>query len=138
LIGGFAWTAVGTYFITYFIGGPQQYFFYNFLGINVILASAALFLLLSSVPADYVQKKYPQGNRLIHFIGQTSLAIYLLHIIVLELLQKGFFGVQISITTINPIAEIPLATIITLLICVGILYPVSKIPILKKIVGIID
>ena len=134
---GFAWTAIGTYFITYFVGGTEQYFFYNFLSINVILASVAMFMLLRAVPADYVEKKSNSANRLIHFISQCSLAIYLMHVIVLESLQRGYFGVRISITTINPIVEIPLVTVVTLLICLAVLYPVSKIPGLKKIVGII-
>jgi surface polysaccharide O-acyltransferase-like enzyme len=136
LFSGFAWTIIGTYLITFFVGGQLQYFFYNFLGINVILASTALFLLLNTIPTDYVKKKSFSTNRLIHFIGQSSLAIYLMHVIVLESLHRGFFGVQISITTINPILEIPLATAITFFICLILLYPASKIPLLKKIIGI--
>ena len=134
---GFAWTVVGTYLITYFVGGHLQYFFYDFLSINVILAAAALFMLLSHIPADYVGRKSLRTNKLVHFIGQSSLAIYLLHIVVLESLHRGFFGVQISIMSLNPILEIPLATAITLFICLIILYPASKIPALKKLIGII-
>ncbi len=113
-----------------------QYFFYDFLGINVILASASLFMLLSTVPSDYVEKRSKPVNRLIHFIGQSSLAIYLLHIIVLESLQRGFFGVRISIATMNPVFEIPLVAALTLLICLIVLYPASKISVLKKILGV--
>ena len=133
LIAGFTWTIVGTYIITYFVGGQLQYFFYDFLGINVILASASLFMLLSTVPSDYVEKRSKPVNRLIHFIGQSSLAIYLLHIIVLESLQRGFFGVRISIATMNPAFEIPIVAALTLLICLIVLYPASKISVLKKI-----
>ena len=59
-----------------------------------------------------------------------------MHIIVLESLQRGFFGVRISIVTMNPVYEIPLAAAITLLICLIVLYPVSKISVLKKIIGV--
>ena len=134
---GFTWTVVGTYLITYYVGGHLQYFFYDFLSINVILASAALFMLLNHIPADYVERKSLRANKLVHFIGQSSLAIYLLHIVVLESLHRGFFGVQISIMSLNPILEIPLVTAITLFICLIILYPASKIPALKKLIGII-
>jgi surface polysaccharide O-acyltransferase-like enzyme len=138
LFAGFAWTAIGTYLITYFVGGQLQYFFYDFLSVNVVLASVALFLLLKAVPSDYVAKKSLSTNRVMLFISQCSLAIYLMHIIVLEALQKGYFDVRISISTINPIFEIPLVTAVTLLVCLMILYPLSKIPIFRKIIGIID
>ncbi len=136
LLAGFAWTVIGTYLITYFVGGTLQYFFYDFLGINVILASGALFILLNAIPTDYIEKRSKPVNRLIHYIGQSSLAIYLMHIIVLESLQRGFFGVRISIVTMNPVYEIPLVTALTLLICLTVLYPVSKISALKKIIGV--
>jgi surface polysaccharide O-acyltransferase-like enzyme len=135
---GYIWTAVGTYLITYFVGGQTQYFFYGFLTANVILVSAALFLLLKNVPASYIQKKSPTANRLLHFVSQCSLAIFLLHVVILESLQNGYFGFRISITSMNPIYEIPLITVVTLLICLAILYPVSKISGLRKIVGISD
>ncbi len=134
---GFAWAAIGTYFITYYIGGSKEYFFMDFVSINIILASAAVFLILRKVPADYVEIKSKPANRVIHFIGQCSLAIYLLHIIILESLQRGYFGFQISINTMNPIVEIPLVAIMTLVICLGVLYPFSKIPEIKKIIGVL-
>jgi surface polysaccharide O-acyltransferase-like enzyme len=136
LIIGFSLTAIGTYLLTYFIGGPRQYFFYDYLGIDVVVLSASLFLLLKSVPSNYIEKKSFSLNKIIHFISASSLAIFLIHVIVLESIERGYFGFRISITTMNPIVEIPLATAVTLLICLGILYPVSKVPILKKIVGI--
>jgi surface polysaccharide O-acyltransferase-like enzyme len=154
LFAGFAWTVVGTYLITYFVGGTLQYFFYDFLSINVILASTALFMVLSIIPTDFVEKwslstnrlfHFPadyvaklslSANKLLHFISQSTLAIYLFHVIVLESLQRGYLGVRISIMTINPALEIPLVTVTTLVICVLLLYPVSKIPIFKKIIGI--
>ena len=93
-------------------------------------------MLLTAIPADYIEKRSKPVNRLIHFIGQSSLAIYLLHIIVLESLQRGFFGVRISIVTLNPVFDIPLVAALTLLICLIVLYPASKISILKKIIGV--
>ena len=54
---------------------------------------------------------------------------------IFESFQKGYFGFQLSVNTINPIVEIPLITIITLFVCVGIVFLLKKVPILKKIVG---
>ena len=133
---GYAFTAIGSYFLAY-IGGVRQYFFFDFLSFNVILASAAMFILLRNVPTDYVEKKSKPANKLIHFIGQSTLAIFLMHVIVLESLERGYLGVRISINSISPIIEIPLAAVVTFLICLAILYPISKVPILKKIIGVL-
>ncbi len=134
-IGGFVWTAVGTYLITAIIGGSQQYFFYDNLSLGVILSSVTLFLLLSSVQYCRVQNRFPKLSRLLHFISINSLGIYLFHFMVLETFQNGYLGVKISLSTINPVVEIPLLTGITLLICLLVLYPLKKIPLIKKLVG---
>ena len=47
----------------------------------------------------------------------------------------GFFGFKISITTMNPFIEVPLITAVTLLICLAVVYPLTKIPIIRTIVG---
>jgi surface polysaccharide O-acyltransferase-like enzyme len=134
-IAGFVWTAVGTYLITATIGGSQQFFFYDNLSLGVILASATLFLLLTTVQYDKVQSRFPKLNRLLHFISENSLGIYLFHFMVLDTLQNGYLGFKISLTTINPIVEIPLLTGITLLICLLVIYPLKKIPYLNKVIG---
>jgi len=54
---------------------------------------------------------------------------------VLESLQKGYFGFQISVNTMNPIVEIPLITIVTLFICAGIVFLLKRIPFVKKVIG---
>lgn len=134
-IAGLVWTAVGTYLITATIGGNQQYFFYDNLSLGVILASVTLFLLLSSIPSNKVQERAPKLNRLLHLISMNSLAIYLFHFMVLETMQRGYLGFKISLTTINPIIEIPLLTAVTLLICLLVIYPLQKIPLINKLIG---
>ena len=54
---------------------------------------------------------------------------------VLETLQKGYLGFKISVTTINPVIEIPLITVLTLLICLAVIVPLKKIPYVRRIVG---
>jgi len=44
-------------------------------------------------------------------------------------------GFKISVTTINPIIEIPLVTAVTLLICLAILVPLKKLPYVNRIIG---
>jgi hypothetical protein len=156
LVAGYASTIAGTYLVTYFVGGPLQYFFLDYFSFTVILASVALFGLLTMVPANYAPKfsvsagslfyflaNYRarlslSASKVIHFVSSCSLAIFLFHVIVLESLQRGYLGVRISIMTINPIVEIPLVTALTFLICLALLYPASKVSIFKRLFGIID
>ncbi len=133
---GFAWTTLGTYWITATVGGSIQFFFYDYFSLGVILSSVALFLLLSSVQYNKIKCRFPMLDRLIHYISISSLAIYLFHFMVLETLENGYlFGFRISLATLNPIIEIPLLTMVTLVICLLVLYPLRKIPYLNRLIG---
>jgi surface polysaccharide O-acyltransferase-like enzyme len=132
---GFLWTMVGTYYATWFFGGTTGYFFYDYMAINVVITSIALFMLLLSVPKTQLPSKPRGANRLIKAIGQNSLPIFLIHVIILESLQKGLFGFTISINTINPAIEIPLITVVTLFSSLAIVLALKKIPFMKKLIG---
>jgi hypothetical protein len=45
------------------------------------------------------------------------------------------FGVVLSVNTMNPIVEIPLITVLTHFICLGIIFVLKRVPVLKKIIG---
>jgi surface polysaccharide O-acyltransferase-like enzyme len=129
------WTIFGTYLLTWLLGGSYSDFFLDASSFNVIFASLALFMLLIAAPTQKIESRIPHLSRILALISANTLAIYLLHVIVLESLQQGYFGFQLSITTLNPIIEIPLITALTLLICLAILVPIKKIPHVKDIVG---
>jgi surface polysaccharide O-acyltransferase-like enzyme len=132
---GFIWTMFGTWVVTYYVGGESSYFFYDFLAASVILTSAALFQLLLSVSPDFFTNRFPLGAKLVSLISQYTLPVYLLHVMVLESLEKGYFGFRLSATTLNPFVEIPLITVITLFICVSVVFLLKRIPLVKKIIG---
>ena len=132
---GYAWTIIGTYLIVGTIGEHVSQFFYDAASFSMIGASVALFLLLSMVPYSTLEERFPRGNRVLRIISQNTIPIYLFHVMVLESLQKGFFGFQISLSTMNPVLEIPLITVTTLLICLAVILPLKKIPIVKRLLG---
>jgi surface polysaccharide O-acyltransferase-like enzyme len=103
----------------------------------MILASIAMFLLLTTikVPANLSQVPHPKINWLLKQISQSTLAIFLLHVIVLETLQNGYLGFTISGNMLNPLVEVPLITVVTLFICLGVILPLKKVPVLKKLIG---
>ncbi len=132
---GLAWTTIGTYIIVGTIGERHSQFFYDAYSFSMIGVSVALFLILSTIPAERVEKRFPHGSRLLGLISQNTIPIYLFHIMILEALQKGFLGFQISLATMNPVLEVPLITAVALLICLAIIYPLKKVPIVKRIIG---
>jgi surface polysaccharide O-acyltransferase-like enzyme len=133
---GFISTIVGTYMATALVGGHTSLFFLDYLSsATVILASASLFLLLLKVSPTTITKRFPLGSKILHFIGCSTLAVYLLHVMVLESLQKGYFGFQISVNTLNPIFEVPLITVVTLFLSLGIVFVLSRAPGVKRLIG---
>lgn len=129
------WTILGTYFLIASLGEQYSQFFLDASSFSVIIASVSLFLILASVPNQKIETRFPRGNRVFKLISENTLPIYLFHIIVLETLQKGYLGLKISVTNINPIIEIPFVTIVTLLICLAIIVPLKKVPYVKRIIG---
>jgi surface polysaccharide O-acyltransferase-like enzyme len=129
------WTIIGTYLLVGTIGENYSQFFLDASSFSVIIASVALFLILTSVSSQTVENHYPRSNRLLKLISLNTLPIYLFHVMVLETLQKGYLGFKISVTTMNPIIEIPLITVVTLLICLVIIVPLKKIPYVKRLIG---
>jgi hypothetical protein len=54
---------------------------------------------------------------------------------VLESFQRGYFGFAINGNTINSIVGVPLITVITLFVSLGIILLLKKIPYLKRLLG---
>jgi surface polysaccharide O-acyltransferase-like enzyme len=132
---GLAWTIIGTYIIVGTIGERYSQFFYDAYSFSMIGVSVALFLILSAVPAERMEKQFPHGSRLLSLISQNTIPIYLFHIMILETLQKGFLGFQMTLAAMNPVLEVPLITAVALLICLVIIHPLKKLPLVKRIIG---
>jgi surface polysaccharide O-acyltransferase-like enzyme len=130
-----AWTILGTFFLIGTLGESYSQFFLNATSFSVIIASVTMFLILAAIPNQTIENRFPRGNKILKVISQNTLPIYLFHIIILETLQKGYLGFQISVTTMNPIIEIPLVTAITLLLCLAIIVPLKKLPYVNRIIG---
>ena len=153
---GFALTVFGTYIMAGSIGGPETYFFQQYLSPTLILSAVMLFLLLSTVKKPSIgalpgklttesgstQKEtakekvgHPKVGKLLSIISVNTLPIFLFHEMVLESLQKGYLGVTINGNTINSIIGIPLISAITLGICLLVILPLKRVPVLKKLLG---
>ena len=114
-----------------------MFFFQQYFSPTLILASVMVFLLLLTIQPPSVQKttRLSTGNKLIKVISENSLPLFLFHVMILESLQRGYFGFAINGNTINSIIGVPLNTVITLFVSLGIIILLKKVPYLKKLIG---
>ncbi len=132
----FVWTLGGIWLMNYpFAAAGQNYFFFDYLTANVIIGAVAVFLLLSKASPDWPSIKPTPLKRLVQAISQNTLPIFLFHVIILECLERGFFGFALTSTTLNPIVEIPLIAAATFFITLGLVLLMRRIPILNKLIG---
>lgn len=127
-------TIVGTWILTFYypIEG-YTYLFFDYLSMNVVVESTTLFIILSKLTSfkSRLSRVYP----VIRLIGGNTLPIYFLHVIVMETIQRGYLGVKISITEINPLLGIPLVAATTILATLGIILILKRIPFIRNLIG---
>jgi surface polysaccharide O-acyltransferase-like enzyme len=134
---GVALSAIGTYAIAMTVGGGTTYFFQEYISPTMILSAVPLFLLLNShksKPAEATAKpSWPR--RIMHMISENTLPIFLFHMIVIYTLQQGLLGISLNGDVVNSIIGVPLMALLTLAICLAILVPLKKVPVLKRLIG---
>ncbi len=124
-------TAYGTYYLTVVQNnGIFNDLFYHYFSFNVVLMSIAVFLLIKSV--NY-------GNRGVSATIVRNLAvcvpgIFLIHAIVIAILNRGYLGFTLTQSTINPAAGVPVFAIIVFAVSLLIVFVIRKIPLLRYIV----
>jgi surface polysaccharide O-acyltransferase-like enzyme len=133
---GLGWTITSTWVMN-FLFSPvgQNNFFLDYTTANVIIMSVTLFMILSKFPADWPGSKHPLVRRAIHVICINTLPIYLFHVIILQSLQRGYFGFQLSLTTMNPIVGIPFMAAVTFSITLALVLVMKQVPVLNKLIG---
>jgi surface polysaccharide O-acyltransferase-like enzyme len=134
LIFGLAVAIVGDWFLTASMGEQFTGYFHGYLSFNMIIASAALFLILIRIPRSRIASGNSPINRLIKWIEHNTLPIYLVHVIVLESLQLGLLGFSFPYTH-NLLVDVPLLALVTFVLTVAIIYPLKKIPFVMKLIG---
>jgi surface polysaccharide O-acyltransferase-like enzyme len=130
---GIVCTIVGLVLMTFVFPIPGQTYFFTFnLSANIVLASVAVYLLLAKYPPNWPGPKRPVLDRLVKLISANTLAIFFMHIIVLEILHSEF---QLFLNQMPAIFEIPLVAAATLFICLGVILAVKKVPVFGKLIG---
>jgi surface polysaccharide O-acyltransferase-like enzyme len=134
---GIALTAIGTFQVSRTIGGGTSFYFQEYLSPTMILASISFFLLLNTfrAPIELAYAKPSWRRRIMAAISENTLGIYLFHMMIIYTLQNGLLGVTLNGNTVNSIIGIPLMVVIVLLVCLAVLVPLKKLPVLKRLIG---
>jgi surface polysaccharide O-acyltransferase-like enzyme len=127
-------TILGAYQLTVKGGGVLSEYFYGWHAPNVILASASAFVLIKYSALKFKLLLNENVLMIAGALSSASLGIYLVHIIFLELLQKGRLGVTISSLQGHPILSIPWTAMAILLLSYSVVAVLQKIPLLRKTV----
>ncbi len=125
-------TIAGTYLFTR-NSGQYDNFFYDFVSMNVILASGAAFVLLRSILETkvFVSSKIQVFMRT---LATSTFGIYLIHVLVIEVLGDWFPFLRINSLTGNAIWSIPLVSTIVFSLSFLIVRGLQKTPVIKHIV----
>jgi surface polysaccharide O-acyltransferase-like enzyme len=125
-------TIVGTYLLTR-VSGQFDGFFYDFVSLNVILASGTAFLLLRWISERELFKS-SNSHMFMRALATSAFGIYLVHILVIEVLRDWIPFLHISSFMGNAIWSIPLVSIIVFSLSFLIVRILQKLPVLKYIV----
>jgi peptidoglycan/LPS O-acetylase OafA/YrhL len=111
-------------------------YFHNYLSGNMIIAAAAVFVLLIAVPPAKITS-HIKVNRVMHWVSENTLPIYLIHMIVLETFSLGLLtgGVYLNRFTYNLAIDVPLFVLIVFVISAVSVYLLKKIPYMSKLIG---
>ncbi|MCW3995395.1 MAG: acyltransferase family protein [Candidatus Bathyarchaeota archaeon] len=131
---GFLGAIVGDWLLTATAGEHYTGYFHSYMSATVIVGAAGLFFLLVSLPSTCIEGNF-KVSRVIHWIGQNTLPIYLIHIIVMVSLTNQVFGVYLNSLTYMPLVDVPVFTFLVFSVSAIVVYALKKIPYVKKLIG---
>lgn len=105
----------------------EPYSIYGYFSIGTSLTAFALFSLLKQAENFLSRAKI---SSIISFLSPLTFGIYLVHFMVIKTLLK--FGINSNM--INPIAGAPLTALIVFVISGAVVFVLTKIPVVKKLV----
>jgi surface polysaccharide O-acyltransferase-like enzyme len=122
-------TIIGTYLFTR-MSGQFDGFFYDFVSLNVILASSAAFVLLRWI-SERKPFASPNGYTMLRTLAKRTFGIYLIHILVIEVLSSWIPFLHINSFMGNAVWSVPLVSMAVFILSFLIVRILQKMPILK-------
>lgn len=131
---GLAGAFIGDWLITGTLGEQYTGYFSNYMSATIIMGTAALFFMLINVDPRRVES-HAKINKIVHWVSQNTLAIFLIHMIVLETFTLGFLGFYVNKLTFIALIDVPVFTLIIFGVSVALVFVLKKIPYLSKLIG---
>ncbi|MBD3317911.1 MAG: acyltransferase family protein [Chitinivibrionales bacterium] len=132
---GFAATLLGTYFVTVIeAGGTFNGVFYEYYSPNVALMAAALFMLWRRVPKSVSDQPTSLKSRIITMVAAGTPGVYLVHALVISILNRGIIGFALDQFILHPSLGVPLFAIIVFVVSLGIVSIMRTIPGMRELV----
>ena len=122
-----------TYYLTY-DGGVFDTYLFEYLNWHLIITSFASFIAFKGIMQNMTNSISPRLEKTIVTVSGATFGIYLVHILILNLLDHGTLGFRISTDMTHPLLAIPLTVIVTFLLSFVVTYILQKIPVIKMIV----
>jgi len=114
--------------------GEFQTVFYDNLAPNIVFYCASFFILAKFLVTSK-EDRIPQPVKdLIIYLSKASLGIYLIHPMVIDVLDKGRLGVVLKPSAGHPTLIIPAITLLVYFVSFVIVRIIQRIPYLKRVV----
>ena len=132
-----ALTAIATWWLTVKAGTYDNKIFVYF-SPNVVLMAFAFFLFLKELDWSTFAVRYPRLNWAINRLADLSYGVYFIHVLILDVIKNGYIGGwHITSDTyfnyhIHPMIGAFLQATTVLLISLGIISLLSRVPVLNK------
>lgn len=115
-------------------GGKFDTDLFEYLKWHVALLSFSGFIALKHA-AQKIEKHLPQKfETALVAVSKATFGIYLIHIMVLKVMDDGLFGVRVYTDSFFPLFAIPVTVLLAFILSFSIIFPLQKIPLLNKIV----
>ena len=103
---------------------------YSYFSPNVLIASVGAFMMVRKI---HVPKGWEV--QIVQRISDACFFIYFVHILVMEFLRHGTFGVKISTNDVHPILSIPILALATFVLSLALAVLVRLIPGSRRVFG---
>lgn len=123
-----------TYFGTWMISiktGDLDQFFYGYTSLSVIASAFTLFIYIKQINFSNFYTRHPHIKRFISLSSSMSFSIYLIHLLILEMLYTGTFGVAINSHTFNPYFGILIISGIVVVISGLIVFVLRRLTVIR-------
>lgn len=124
-------TIFGTYWITDKNGGKLDEYFY-YLSPSIVIYSSACFIafkyLFSYSWAGFCQKY----AAVITLLSSVSFGIYLVHPVIMDLLNAGYLGLRLNSTSFDSSLATAVYSIVTFITCAILVHFAQKVPALRR------